>query len=355
MRRPPILCYRLTSSVASLLLHAASNSFVARLPERRSHSVNLTLTLDIRHGLVSPTVSLGASMKRIAFTLASLILAAMMFTGVLLASKRRQKADMRFNVKDLPEHGLRIIDPTNPSFDAMASEHAAGVLSRTFSVFINNSGQRAVVAYKIKWELLRSDGRILTHTESFAEPGLLMGRALSAEANPQSDDGGYALRPNTSRLVSWATPMAQESAPAPSQETDEALKQLSTHLLSATALTVSIDGVFFEDGTFVGENTTGYFEQIEAQVKARRDLIDSLALAARGHSATDDVLLSIERAGEAEDVRVNYDSTPTDFYNLYKKIYARELTGIRRAYGKEKAVAHALELHKKAWPRLKKE
>jgi hypothetical protein len=299
-------------------------------------------------------------MKRIIYALLSIVITIMLFTGVLWAFKRRQSVNVRLNVKDLPEHSLYITTPTDPSFDDMVSTYAKGQanatndLSKSFSVFISNFSTRAVVAYRIKWELLRSDGKLLMHTESYSEPGLLMGRSLG-ESNSQLDEDSNVIRPNASKLVSWVTSMALNNATDSSHEPDAALNQLKTHFLSATALTVSIDGIFFEDGTFVGQNTTGYYEQIEAQIKARRDLVDSIRLAVKKRGEIDEVFSSIERASQAEDVRVNYDTTPAEFYNLYKKIFARELTGMRNAYGQKKAIAYALELQNRPWARLRKE
>ncbi len=194
------------------------------------------------------------------------------------------------------------------------------------------------------------------HTESYAEPGLLMGYRLE-KSTPQTHESSYVIRPGRSRLVSWVNSMAQNNAPGSSQKItdDSALSQLNAQLLSATDLTVSLDGVFFEDGIFIGQNSTGYYEQIEAQVKARRDLLDGLAQTLKDPGKTDEVFSSLQRASEAEDVRIDQDSTATDFYNLYRKMFARELVGIGGAYGRKKAVAYALELRNKAWPQLKKE
>jgi hypothetical protein len=49
-------------------------------------------------------------------------------------------------------------------------------------------------------------------------------------------------------------------------------QRFKAHLANYTDITVSIDGVFFEDGTFVGPDTTNFFAQAQAVVAAKRDL-----------------------------------------------------------------------------------
>src|SRR5205823_9882488 len=53
----------------------------------------------------------------------------------------------------------------------------------------------------------------------------------------------------------------------------ESLKQAGSQLLSKCAeLIASIDGVFFDDGTFVGPDQAGLFDQVKTQVEAKLEL-----------------------------------------------------------------------------------
>src|SRR5688572_27739739 len=108
-----------------------------------------------------------------------------LITGILLTAygltRRAQAMTVRLNVKDIKEHGLEIITPLDPSFDHLAAKYFKGKPSaeleafRPFSVFIKNRSNKYLVAYVLKWEILRTDGTATTGFKAYAQPGVLMG------------------------------------------------------------------------------------------------------------------------------------------------------------------------------------
>jgi len=48
-------------------------------------------------------------------------------------------------------------------------------------------------------------------------------------------------------------------------------------LSESVKVIVSIDGVLFADGTFVGPDSQGYFGSLKAEIDARRDLVEEIA------------------------------------------------------------------------------
>lgn len=89
-----------------------------------------------------------------------------------------------FNVKDLEE--LRIIGPHDPSFDGLLSTYFKESSRegfedlKPFSVFVKNTSSRSVVAYVLRWELARRDGRVITNFSAYAQPGILLGSPIAA-------------------------------------------------------------------------------------------------------------------------------------------------------------------------------
>ena len=130
--------------------------------------------------------------------------------------------------------------------------------------------------------------------------------------------------------------------------------QLTSELSQATDLTVSLDGVFFDDGTFVGPNSTGFFERINAIVSAKLDLLSDVARA-NEQGDTDLVLDGIIAKSSEPDTGATAGSSPEQYYKEYTKLFATEIRNMKQAYGKEKLVAYLVELHKRPHPVLKKE
>src|SRR6266849_5842139 len=144
----------------------------------------------------------------------------------------------------------------------------------------------------------------------YSEPGILMGQDIPKDPRFQHTT---AIEPGKSRCFNWNSqinPDAVETSgldmpPSQSQEnqTDNsgAIRALMLSELSkATDITVSLDGVVFDDGTFVGSNLI-FFQQIQAVVNAKVDLLRELAEASE-QGKIDQALESIAAKSREPDV-----------------------------------------------------
>jgi hypothetical protein len=118
------------------------------------------------------------------------------------------------------------------------------------------------------------------------------------------------------------------------------------------SMTVSIDGVFFEDGTFLGPDTTGFFATVEAYVNAKRDLLQEINFAVKNKRSLDEIFTYIEEL--ASSPLPNKRLSQADLYNLYKKANAEEMLRLRTASNGQRAVEIELHQYQKKWPKLKK-
>jgi hypothetical protein len=63
-------------------------------------------------------------------------------------------ANVRLNVKDIPEHGLRIIAPSDPAYSSLVSQLLPVAPSASlqallpYTVILNNTSERTVLDYK---------------------------------------------------------------------------------------------------------------------------------------------------------------------------------------------------------------
>src|SRR4051812_13874923 len=102
-------------------------------------------------------------MRRVILTVLILATSLIMATGFLWVNRVRAM-NVNINVRDLKEYGLSIISPADPSFDgkvsALLKNHPGLAIEsiKPFSVFVKNSGNRAVAGYDLKWELTDRDG-----------------------------------------------------------------------------------------------------------------------------------------------------------------------------------------------------
>jgi len=177
-----------------------------------------------------------------------------------------------------------------------------------------------------------------------------------------------AIEPNKIKCFSWSAPIAEgEGGGLGSTEELQAKQgqgskegsastreELTTELAQATALTVSLDGVFFDDGGFVGPNTTGFFERMQAIVRAKLDLLRDIQVAA-SEGKEEEVFEAITAKSLEPDSMMTSTASPEDYYKYYTKLFATELSGMRSVYGTQKLVPYVKTLNNQSRPILKKE
>jgi len=305
--------------------------------------------------------------KRYAAIVISLLAVIGMVTAVFAGIRRATPGmQVRFNKRDLPEHGVHIITPVDASFDDLVTKYFKNKSSETlkpFSVFIQNSDSRMVVAYALTWEFAKKDGKITSQTVGYSEPGILMGNEMPKDPAFRHKT---AIEPGGVRCFSWNSQIEQDAvensessvSPLARQQTQEnraseVWASLESELSQATDVTVSVDGVVFEDGTFVGSNLI-FFQQLQAIVNAKVDLLREIALASqRGN--IDQAFESITAKSMVPDVVLGSEFSADNYYLYFRKIYAAELTNMTSAYGKEKLVPSLVKSYSRARPILRKE
>lgn len=295
-------------------------------------------------------------MKRTMLVIGLLVLAVAVASGFLLKERKSPPMSVRLNVADLQEHGLTIIGSGDTSFDGMLdvlrvnTSGAPLEAIRPYSVFIKNTGRRAVVAFVLKWELIRPDGRVIAETNQYVTKYSLMGDEVS-------DSGGHIIKPNTSW---WAFPgfaVAQDTSGlnTGSPEFAAYLERANRDLAQYTGITVSIDGVFFEDGAFVGPDTTEFFGKVKALIDASQDLRRDIETRVKSGKSADEVLTHVTEEARKSKVKLGRNSTAEDYYKHFKRSAAEELLNMRSVSGNEKTLEHALRPSKKTRPLLRKE
>src|SRR6267154_3042870 len=199
---------------------------------------------------------------------------------------------VRFNVKDLRESGLEIISPVDPSFDGLISSHFNNKPSsqleamKPFAVFLSNLSNKPLVAYVLKWEMTRANGTPTTTFSSFGQPGVLLGYGTNF---PDVPGATLIIAPGSARLFSVSSPIDPAGAVGMggvafgSKSSDgfepsvKPLERANNELRKMTNITVSLDAAMFADGTFVGPNTSRYYERLKAEIDAKKDLLARIA------------------------------------------------------------------------------
>ena len=277
----------------------------------------------------------------------------------------------RINAKDLQEYGLAIITASDPEFDNSAAPSLTGMSDeeiasiKPLSILIKNTSSKIVVGYTIVWECVdsvgqkntfkfsRADSEAITDTEEYlkALPGTNLDKTIRPGAARL-----FSLLPSATRKGGGSASEAAQKDSA-SNDKSERVRRLSSELLTTyTAITVSIDAAFFDDGTFIGPDYTGLFDRIKAQVNAKLDLRRAISEKLKKGKSNREIFNDIEARAKTDIAvkRVSELFTPEDNYKFFSKLFANQFLQFRNMYGDKKAIDKALGPKDKPEPNLRK-
>lgn len=309
-------------------------------------------------------------MKKVIIPCLSLV-ALISFASGFALSRSSQQVRLKMNKKDLPQHGLRLLGPSDPAFEEKLTSEFKGETNelldtlKPFSVFLENRGERPVVGYLIQWCFTTTDGHNQYYRKALVDPQALMDVLdLSPELKRQQGwiEPGSAtflslLKTDGSGFVRSDASAKEAAEFRKGKMPDETsrLARFRNEAAKFAQITVSIDGAFFEDGTFVGPDTSNFFAQTKAMIDARRDLLDEIAAGLSTSGTTTDSLYErLKETAAQSSVEIDSASTPADYYHYFKKFYANDILKTKEIHGQNKALEIAIRPRNKSWATLGK-
>ena len=200
------------------------------------------------------------------------------------------------------------------------------------------------MAYSLRWEYPAPKGQIGTWDQSIGQGSRLLDGG-KRKTNPSDDKRGPTIDPGEWKLITPKSYIGNDTSVEPSalaadQGYRTYLQSIVTRL-GGGHLTVTLDGAFFEDGTFVGPDRIGYFDIFKAQVTARHDLMARVVAANKAGQGLAQVASEIETSLPASRNELRAGATPADHYEHYKNLYATEFLNVRKKLGDQGALGLA--------------
>jgi hypothetical protein len=135
------------------------------------------------------------------------------------------------------------------------------------------------------------------------------------------------------------------------------MSAIKSTLAWTSSVTITLDGVFFEDGSFVGPDASQFFESTKAIVDAQRDLLEWFIKAVRkreGKRESTDIVFSEMEAMVKEMPRPTGQGSPADFYKSEKLGLAEEILRMRDKIGAAGVILEKTIALETKWPVLHK-
>ncbi len=288
----------------------------------------------------------------------------MLVIGVVMFNRNfsTHGANPRLHKKDLSQRGVVAITSEDTSYDAEVADwlkdrrqefdRVAGTL-KPFSVFVKNTREKDIIAYKLNWELKMTDGTVINYPRIYFAPTYLMGvqhselydREMQSirrgskrlftmvptpfETNPQRQDanssGMGSFRIGKNDNVDELRNIASTGDISP------IISMLVNRMNQATDITVSVESVLFEDGAFVGPPNDLEFSKLRASITAKYDVLSSMkASVAKGEPAGK-ILDEISAIADRQFPTSGLPSTFEEYYAYFRKLQAEEVKRSRTA------------------------
>lgn len=288
--------------------------------------------------------------------MALIVVALIVIFGLIVNTKEvltytPERSFVKFHIKDFPEHGISLRAPT----DAGSAQTAP---ANPYSVVLKNTSNRMVVGYAIKWEC--TDGK----TES-VNRALSFDRIVSNIASVVFMYGEEPARremlskmtqvfkPKSTWLISFDFP-PQEIGVAGGQPDSEFDEEFFDPVRAACPnMTVIADGIFFDDGTFIGPDTSNFFAETKAQMDARYEILLEVQNQLESGKKPDVVFSELERTrDQARDL--GDQPTISDLHAYFRRVFALDVIGKKNLWGTEKAIAEIQQNLSGPWVTLRK-
>lgn len=244
------------------------------------------------------------------FLIGSLVAILIATVGVILVQNTRSqqkstngnnysKSMIGFKVKnDLQNYGIDVVSSSDFNFDAELEKYVGddeNLISQVnsvkpFTLFIKNNSSKDIVGISLRWRFTGGNGSLVEIPQSEANPGVLIGikpidpKMIGKTSLINSKDVKFFTyfkdivgNNVTTGNMRVKNPNSGIKLPSNDQlDTSYLNSQKEKMLIEHSDFSVSIDGVFFEDGTFVGEDRNFFFDSLRGDIQARKDILADL-------------------------------------------------------------------------------
>lgn len=274
------------------------------------------------------------------------------------AARKKERPPLRFEVKDFPERGILLIPPSDPAFARMEAALAPpepAAMADSYSVFLKNDAGRAVVGYRIKWECVDGGGEVSAKDVSNVVSWIFL-HGEEAARGAALGRSNEVIRPGTVWLISFgssARPLEGSGDERAAGATRAEAGGAET-TAGCVGVTVIADGIFFDDGTFIGPDTTGFFTEVKSQMDARYEILRGVQNDLEAGKKPGEIFASLEKIRDRESVNLGERPTPDEFRTYFRNLFARDVLGRKQLWGADKALEDVRLTLSRPWVRLRK-
>jgi hypothetical protein len=233
-------------------------------------------------------------------------------------------------IHDFADRGVSLLPATAPQFDAQLTQliprwsDAAGAL-KPYLAILSNHSKRTIVAYSVSFDTTDGSGNTHQDMTHFNYPSAVAGTGDGSSGLPRDRE----VRPSEFRVVG----AYYEIMPDLDNRwlTDFARRQ-SERLKDARTLEVGIDAVIFDDGSIIGEDTSGLQQAFEKYLNTTQQIYRSILSRVEGGSSISEAIEWLR--GTADEARRKAATGDRDVFYYVQAV--GDVSRARRSIGDDR-------------------
>jgi hypothetical protein len=255
---------------------------------------------------------------------------------------------------DLQKYGVEVISSTDSNFDSEFLKYVGGrddllpaaASLKPLALFIKNNSSKEIVGISLRWKFADVEGKSTVIPQSEANPGVLMG---IKPIDPEMVGKTSLINKKEMKFFTYFNDVAvhqiqlanlrfkNPSVAYPNSSDSRAGLSGASNLNSQKErlfanyvdFSVTVDGVLFNDGTFVGEDGNFFLDSLRGDIDARREILTSLEQAKSAGKTSGEIIEDIlsKTAGISMNPARNslVAATREQVYELSYKNYLKNL------------------------------
>lgn len=259
---------------------------------------------------------------------------------------------------NLKDYGIEVISSIQANFGVELKQYTGdeeGVnslieVAKPLTIFIENNSSKEVIGVSLRWRFVKSNGEFIEIPQTQINPGVLMGLK---PRDPWMIGKTSLINKNDTRFFSYFnTTVEQEivyanmrhSNPEINYNQNTSLEEMQRNVAlvelqkskildNVSEISVSIDGIFFDDGAFVGDDQNYFFDSMKGMLQARKDFLGRLKEAKASGKEDSEILSSFLADTPNILSRYSEKSSKTEYSNrqeAFETYYKGELLGLKR-------------------------
>lgn len=279
-----------------------------------------------------------------------------------LVAQKSESPFVKYEINDLSQHGISLIAPSDPTFTK-----GKNIRFNPYSVILKNNSSRPVVGYSISWECfdatidsVQEDRSYGSRLSNMLGVVFLYGEESDRRAILDRIDG--VVRPDSTWLISDdsdARPISGAVEEVNAAFDDAAYAEIRA---ACPIMTVTLDGVFFDDGTFVGPDATNFFAEVKTQIDTRYEIYLGVRNELKSGKNPGEVFKGLEEIRDQEETHAGSvphypdrsEVTLNQVRLFYRNMSARDVLGMREVWGPDRAIEMVEQMWSRPWVKPRK-